>query len=187
MRELCVLALLLTAALPAWGQQRRALAWDFPRTSVSAITAFGIATVDGRGGIQQLQVPPSDPGACDWAPEVSEDTFCAALPCPAGGSVTAYWVQALAADASSLPTNVLTCWTLPNSPACPCLDPSQAPPGLPLPPSTPPVLTPPPTMPPLSTDPPPLPQRTAEGLHLLPIGPLPVVASIPAIPASTGA
>lgn len=187
MRTGLALLVLLSVVPPAWGQ-RRQLAWDFVRELTPPTKGFGIAAVGGNGSIQQFQVAPSEPGACDWAGAATEgrETFCTTVACPAAGSITAYWVQEVSDLGMSVPTNILTCWTPPHVPTCPCLDPGQAPPGQGLPPSLPPVMQPPASLPPLSTDPPPLPQRSAEGLHLQPIGPLPVLSSIPTIPPSAG-
>lgn len=181
-----VLLLVLAGALSAWGQTgRRPLAWNYERALVPPVQAFGVVAVDGRGGVQQFQVVPSEPGACDWAPEVTEATFCGTVTCPPGGSITAYWVQAVSATSSSPPSEVVTCYTPPQSPTCACLDPSQAPAGTGLPPATAPVQTST-AKPALSTEVPPRPQQSAEGLNLQAIGPLPTVSQVPSIPESHG-
>lgn len=189
MRAGLSLLVLLGLVLPAWGQvPRRPLGWEYARSFIPPVTGFVLTAVDGRGGIQQFQVALSEPGACDrGVPLVLDDTFCTTVPCPAGGSITAYWVSAWTPTAISVPSNILTCWTPPHTSACPCLDPGQAPPGQGLPPSTPPVLPPPPQEPPVSPEPPPLPQRGPEGLNLQPIGELPALPLVPPIPASGGA
>lgn len=190
MKALVVL-LVLGTALPVWGQTaRRPLAWEYERALIPPVKAFGLAAVDSRGGIQQFQVPPSEPGACEWAENATATTFCTTVPCPSAGLVTAYWVQALTANESSPPSNILICWTPPSTSGCPCLDPSSAPPGQGLPPAPPPIVVAPPAPPvpppPLSTEVPPLPQQGPEGLPLHPLGPVPTLASMPAIPASGG-
>jgi hypothetical protein len=183
------LLLVLGVVLPAWGQvPRRALGWEYERTFTPPVTGFVLTAVDGRGGVQQFQVALSEPGACDGVGSATDETFCTSVACPASGTITAYWVHAVSPTATSPLSNILTCWTPPNTSACLCLDPSQAPPGQALPPATPPALPAPPSeLPPLSTEPPPLPQRSAEGLGLQPIGALPELSTIPQVPPSGGA
>ena len=184
MRAGVALVVALGVVLPAWGQvARRGLDWEYDRTLLPPVTGFVLAAVDGRGGVQQFQVAPAQPGACAGASSATDETFCATVACPAGGTITAYWVQAVTPTESSAPSTIVTCWTPPHTPACPCLDPAQAPPGQSLPPALPPALPPPP----VSTAPPPLPQRGPEGLNLLPIGTLPAVPTLPPLPPRGGA
>lgn len=102
-------------------------------------------------------------------------TYCAPIGCPAPGIYDAE-VRAQYTDVVSAPSNIFRCTLIPPG-GCQCVDTLLVPVAVaPLP-----VLSMPrPVV--LSTIPPPRPQRTAEGLGLLPIGPLPAIPQVPAIP-----
>lgn len=178
-----IVPLILVLGLPvlAWGQAVRTLSWGYTRATMPSDVAFLLLAIDSSGTVARYQVAPSAAGACPPHPQESvADTFCTTLPCPPPLALVTYWVQAVSGPRLSVPSNLVTCW---SPPAAPCL---CDPPGLVPPPGLPPLPPLVPAPPPLIATPPPLPQRDASGLDLQPVGLLPALALLPAIPASGG-
>jgi hypothetical protein len=156
-----------------------ALLWDFDRMWTPAPDAFLLTATQAGAPTQQYRVAFNPPGACQRLDAEALDAFCTLLACPTAGTVVAFWVQAVASTGTSVPSNIATCWFPPGEAGCHCHDPQEAIPPQPVSPP------PPPNAPLLSTVVPPLPQRSAEGLHLLPIGDLPLLPVVPPVPATT--
>ena len=95
--------------------------------------------------------------------------------------VYGFVVHAVYETGTSAPSNTYRCTIVHMQCACTTIVLPAPPP--PVPPM---VQIPPPGLPPLTTTPPPLPQQSAEGLNLLPVGEIPLLPIIPAIPASAG-
>jgi hypothetical protein len=158
-----------------------ALLWEYPRDVTPGPEAFVLTVTQSGAPVQQFRVPLAAPGACLTLPTGEPDSFCTLLACPKPGTVAAFWVQAVREEETSDLSNIATCWFEPGPQACACQDPATVITRLPAPPPPPPPdLT-------LTTTPPPLPQRGPEGLNLLPIGALPLVPTVPAIPTIGGA
>jgi hypothetical protein len=104
-------------------------------------------------------------------------TYCAPIGCPTAG-VYEFQVRAQFAEGLSDPSNTFRCTLIPPG-GCNCVDALLGPV---------PVVPPPPVPVPIQPvglgTPPPLPQRSAEGLGLLPIGPLPAIPQVPTMPSS---
>src|ERR1043165_3552256 len=156
-----------------------ALLWEFPRDYAPAPDTFLVTATQAGAPPQQYRVAFNPPGACQRLDAEAVEAFCTVLACPAAGTVVAFWVQAVASTGTSVPSNIATCWFPPGEAGCHCHDPQEAIPPHPVAPP------PPPTLPRLSTAAPPLPQRSAEGLHLLPVGDLPLLPTVPPVPATT--
>jgi hypothetical protein len=157
-----------------------ALLWEYPRDVTPPPDTFLMTITQSGAPPQQFRVALAAPGACLTLATGEQASFCTLLACPKPGTVAAFWVQAVLGEETSDLSNIATCWFEPGPQACACQDPPTVSTRHPPPPPPPPALT-------LITTPPPLPQRTAEGLNLLPIGPLPTLPSVPALPTSGGA
>jgi len=100
---------LLLLLWSASAQAQLVLLWDYPRDIQPPpeflVTAVSAAETTGQP--TQLQVAASTPGACLGFPTATQDTWCAALPCPGPGAY-ALTIQAVRAGMVSAPSNVVT-------------------------------------------------------------------------------
>jgi hypothetical protein len=172
-RQGLLLMLLVLWVAPVHAAPQIWAAWQLDLDGEAPPSAFLLTVTSPTG----TSVPPAMEVPWASCTAVPSAQHCAPIGCPPTGTYD-FAVRAVYAEGPSDPSNIFRCTTVRG--VCGCTEVSPGPPPPPPPPPVtrpPPVPRPPLDMPPLSTVIPPL----------VPVGEIPALPTVPAIPPSAGA